>query len=172
MLTETLKSLGSSEEPLIVQAARACNRQVIAQLLAEGVSPTARGTGGRTALHLAAIYDDKEIACLLLDHGADANAKDDSLRTPFNLATAGEVISVRVAAVLIDKGCALGSFHTSIIRRMTDAGDPEAFRPLIAPLAKRRLILLHEAITLNNDAVLKVLVEEGVDLEQTDKWGT
>ena len=54
---------------------------------------------GRTALHTAASQGHQEIVQLLLDHGADATAKDVSRETPLHLATCrGPVVLLGLGA--------------------------------------------------------------------------
>ncbi|KAH7125965.1 ankyrin repeat-containing domain protein [Dactylonectria macrodidyma] len=182
---EQVKSISRSsgsppppEEPLLIQAAKAGNRRLIQELLARGTSTLDRGTDGRTALHYSAIHDDSETALQLIEHGADINAKDNALDTPFKLATSGESINVRVAVCLIEKGCAMGSFPAHFVDVLATAEEPGNLRPLIYPIltrwnksAAQNPFLLHQAISLRQDACLKILLEEGVDPKQRDSRG-
>jgi ankyrin repeat protein len=60
---------------------------VLRLLLDAGADVSVADYGGhQTALHLATVGWDKEIAELLLAHGADANARDISLQTPLHRA--------------------------------------------------------------------------------------
>ena len=49
---------------------------------------------GETALHLAARYGRTEMARILMDHGANVNARDNAGRTPLHAAVAADAISV------------------------------------------------------------------------------
>ena len=59
---------------------------VVMRLLRAGVDIAARGPHGRTALHLAAMTDERWLIQLLLDSGADRRLKDDSGATPLKYA--------------------------------------------------------------------------------------
>ncbi len=58
--------------------------------------------GGWTPLHLAVLNSWPEVVQLLLDHGADLEARDGILRTP--LVLAAESRDLRVAEILIERG--------------------------------------------------------------------
>ncbi|KAF7543326.1 hypothetical protein G7Z17_g10826 [Cylindrodendrum hubeiense] len=168
----------SADEPLLIKAARTGNKHLIFELVLSGISTMERGHDGRTALHYAAIHDDSETARLLLDHRAEVNAKDNALDTPFKLATSGEFISIQVAAVLIEKACVIGDFASRLVGLMAAAEDPGSLRPLISPIEGRRSrtrargpFLLHQAVTIKDNACLKILLEEGLDTEQLDGCG-
>ena len=47
---------------------------------------TARSKDGSTPLHLASMYGRLEVARVLIEHGADIDAKDNKGRTPFQVA--------------------------------------------------------------------------------------
>ena len=57
---------------------------------------------GRTALHLAVVRDDYEMAGLLLRKGADINAKDAGANTPLHVASL--CFRYRLAALLLREG--------------------------------------------------------------------
>lgn len=85
----------------VINAAKAGNVADLAALLKSGESPDAIGEG-YSALDWA-VYDNKvEAARLLLDHGADINARGSSGVTPLmTAASRGHVESVRL---LLDRG--------------------------------------------------------------------
>lgn len=61
-----------------------------------------------TPLHIACHHGSPEIAQLLLDHGANANAEDRFLRTPLHLVAGGHYSiqegGIRVARLLLEHG--------------------------------------------------------------------
>ena len=82
----------------IHQACRGRNIEAVKQYLAAGWDVNAKGKYGKNPLHLAAIYDHKEIAELLIAEGADVNAKARDGRTPLDWAGLGA--RVEIAAFL------------------------------------------------------------------------
>ena len=74
----------------IHEAFKAGNIEAVKQHLAAGTDVNAKGpNAGLTPLHRAAYYGLKEIVELLLDKGADVNAKDDGGDTPLDVAMLG-----------------------------------------------------------------------------------
>ena len=74
--------------PLIL-AAEGGHEEVVAVLLGrEGIDLEDPGTGGGTALHVAAFNGNVEIVRRLLNHAAEIDAKDDSGATPLMIAFA------------------------------------------------------------------------------------
>ncbi|MGI4858036.1 MAG: ankyrin repeat domain-containing protein [Janthinobacterium lividum] len=63
--------------------------QEVGNLLARGAPVRARGPGGVTYLHLAALAGMGEIARLLLEYEAEVGAVDDAGRTALGMAQAG-----------------------------------------------------------------------------------
>ena len=71
--------------------------------LAAGANVSARGTGQRTPLHQAALYNQNPMVIqVLLAAGADPMARDESEKTPLHLAT--QQNSVAVIEFLLSKG--------------------------------------------------------------------
>jgi len=78
------------------------NIEPVKQAIAAGADLDAKMQGGYTPLHLAAIYDHKEIAEVLIAAGADVNAKNKRGMTPLHSAAAKE--HENIAELLIAKG--------------------------------------------------------------------
>jgi ankyrin repeat protein len=62
------------------------DENLVSYLLEEGAKVDTKGFRGRTALHLAAVYDEEEVVQMLLDKGADINVLDDDGCTAEHLA--------------------------------------------------------------------------------------
>ncbi|KAG8452096.1 hypothetical protein GDO86_004041 [Hymenochirus boettgeri] len=58
----------------------------VKQLLTAGGGVNEKNDEGVTLLHIACAYGYKDVACLLLEHGADSDAVDDHYWTPLHLA--------------------------------------------------------------------------------------
>ena len=79
--------------------------EAVKQAIADGADLDARMQGGYTPLHLAAIYNHKEIAAILIAAGTDVNAKNVRGMTPLHLAArSGRKV---FAELLIAKGADL-----------------------------------------------------------------
>ena len=76
----------SASERALLEAAKKGNIEEVKQHIAAGTDVNAKDKYENTPLHLAAIYDHKEVAELLIAEGADVNAKDVDVTTPLDLA--------------------------------------------------------------------------------------
>lgn len=103
-------------------------------LARDPASIRAHSPDGWTALHLAAFFGHRDLAALLLDHGADVNARSKSERfaranTPLHAAAANR--QVEVAALLLERGADV------------NARDGSGFTPLaLAANSKSDLLML------------------------------
>jgi hypothetical protein len=93
----------------LMDAVRSRNREIVSQLATNRETLKQRTQQGYTALHLCSIYNDAETARILIEYGAEINAKDGLLRSPLQLALAAE--SAEVTSLLVEKGC---SIHDSV----------------------------------------------------------
>ena len=70
-------AMSNSHETELLAAVRRSDRAVVADLLTRGVRVDARNERGQTALLIATHANDVALARLLIEAGADVNAKDD-----------------------------------------------------------------------------------------------
>ncbi|EEY21378.1 ankyrin [Verticillium alfalfae VaMs.102] len=170
--TAALLSPWASDPNAILEAVRARNQHLIETLLNQGLSLSTRSVQGYTVLHYCAIADDAETANLLIEHGADINAKDYELRSPFRLALASEALSV--ARLLSEKGCIIGDSSTALLRLTGRSEEVPGVRPLLQSLAKRLIetgqgpFLLHQAISDVDKSSMKILLDEGFSISKPD----
>lgn len=173
--TAALLSPWASDPNAILEAVRARNQHLIETLLNQGISLSTRSVQGYTVLHYCAIADDSETANLLIEHGADINAKDYELRSPLRLALASEALSV--ARLLSEKGCVIGDSSTALLRLTGRSEEVPGVRPLLQSLAKRLVetgqgpFLLHQAISEVDKFSIKILLDEGFSISKPDHRG-
>ncbi len=98
-----------------------------------------------TFLHTLIRKDNKEIVELLINHGADVNAKDDDDRTPLHNAVWAE--NKEIVELLIN--------HDADV----NAKDDRDYTPL------------HSAVSRENKEVLKLLINHGADVNAKNKKG-
>lgn len=90
-----------TDTPLIL-ATISRNVARVRTLLAEGADVNARGIGGRTALHHAAVSASGDLLRALLSAGPDLSVRDDDGRTPLHLVARNH--DAATAEVLLDAG--------------------------------------------------------------------
>jgi ankyrin repeat protein len=121
----------------------------------------------QTPLHTALHGGHADIALLLLEHGADAKAKDDEERTPLHLASQGG--HVEVVRVLLEHGADMESrdvYSNSPLDRASREGHVEVARVLLEHGAdvkaqcEENITALHIA---GGEEVARLLLEYGAD---------
>lgn len=151
-----------------MQAVSAGDKAAVVDLLSKGARVTERAAGGATALHVCAKYDDRDIAEVLIEHGAALDMKNDDRLTALDVCL--EEHSQEVAVLLIEKGCRLGSFSTRILDALQDAGEDDSkLDPVLEAVVKRfgeaggGPQLLHVALEREDSNALAKFLEIGFD---------
>ncbi len=115
-------------------------------LLESGINPNERNTTNWTALHRVAVHGQPEMACLLVQQGADVEAADDLKETP--LITACRFGNAKLIPVLLELGASVG--HA----------------------AKEKHTALWYAIgSMKDAAIVKMLIDAGADANETYEYG-
>ena len=121
-------------------------RQTVRRLLEEGARAHSKDKiFGWTPLHWAAARGERELLVLLLDRGAEVNAKDNNLWTPLHEAISNK--DTETAAFLLDRGADV------------NAADKNGRTPL------------HDAAADGEREISALLLERGANVNQKDKTG-
>jgi hypothetical protein len=162
-----------AEAASLLRAAQAGNSQQVRALIALGASPSTRSGDGRTALHFCAIYDDVATAEILVEHGADVNAKDTRTRSPLRIALSTG--SLNIATFLLERGATLDNFP-ALPDAIRSGQEVEGLKSFLGQLRARLgtadgYALLHEVLERDDDIVLRLLLEARFDPHAPDASG-
>uniref|UniRef100_A0A8C5BWX1 Notch receptor 3 n=1 Tax=Gadus morhua TaxID=8049 RepID=A0A8C5BWX1_GADMO len=154
-----------------------CSANIISDLIYQGASLAAQtDRTGETALHLAARYARADAAKRLLDAGADANAQDNTGRSPLHAAVAADAqgvfqILIRTRATDLDSRMYDGSTALILAARMAVEGMVEelitchADVNAVDELGKSAL---HWAAAVNNVDATIALLKNGANKDMQD----
>lgn len=146
----------------------------VAKLLERGVSPDSTNDDGLTALHQCCIDNNADMLALLLDYGANVNAQDSEKWSPLHAAaTCGHLNLVKF---LISRGANLLAVNADGNMPYDLCDDDETLDCIEAEMSRRGVTqeLIDEtrsSTELRMLEDLRVLSEEGADLEVTDHQG-
>lgn len=135
-----------SNSELFVLAVERLDLGAVRELLQQGVDPDtrfARQSQYETALHLAAAVGNRNLAELLLDHGADIQRRSAGDYTPLHIAIGAR--QVEMARYLVERGANVNADTFSM-------GGP-----------------LHYAVYHGQPEVAKLLIERGASIDQRTK---
>jgi ankyrin repeat protein len=135
-------------------------------------------TNGATPLHVASKYGQKQVACFLLERGADVLAEDKYRHTPLHLVS--QAGHVEVAHMLIERGADLSArdkYGSTPLRLASQWGQMEVAHMLIERGAdvlaqdKGGDTPLHLASEGGYMDVAHMLIERGADISAQDNYG-
>ncbi len=162
------------EPPALHRAACLNDQPAVLALLAQGTDVNQKGFIGCSALHLCADLDHVATAAILADKGADLEARDRQGRTPLHYAILAH--SQSVGLLLLDCGVKLQAAWDVIADTLSygEVDDEQMLRKLlqhaqkIAKEAGCSTELLHTAVAKEHDALVKVMIEVGYDVNERD----
>ncbi|PIG85595.1 hypothetical protein AARAC_007318 [Aspergillus arachidicola] len=153
----------------------------------EQETPNGLNIVAETPLHIAARVGNRDMAQILLQHGADIHALDDRGRTPLHLAASRDwyngSIDQRgdfVLQLLLDWGADVhsrcGHRGTTALMRATSFGYDKGVRSLLKHGAvdsadARGMTSLHRAASSGHLGILQLLLEIGSDANSKDENG-
>jgi ankyrin repeat protein len=146
------------------EAAALGNAAIIEQLLKAGADPNTRTTAdGETVLMTSARAGNLDAVKALLDHGADVNAKE-AYRGQTALMWAAAERHADVAKLLLQRGAdwkVQSSFRETKIPKLSTASS-------ISPISRGGLTAFLFAAREGDIETAKVMLDQGVDINQTD----
>ena len=103
-----------------MEAAGKGHTEVVVELLNAGASPNVRTGDGTTALREATVNNQEDVVRILLEHGADVNAKEDIFGTTC-LMEAARVGSVPIVKLLLQHGADVNAMEDTGFTALTEA---------------------------------------------------
>jgi uncharacterized protein len=172
-------------DPALIRAAERGDSTRVDQLLERGADVRARDGDGRTALTAAAYGNRVDVARALVRAGADVNAKDDTMQSPYLIATSEVGDDPRLLELILENGAEVDdkdSYNGTGLIRAAERGHPRIVRRLLQAGIDRDHVnrlgwtALHEAIVLGDGgsqhvATVRALVDGGVDVNVPDGSG-
>lgn len=157
------KLKASSFQRELFLAARKGDAVKVSQLLASRTGPdTKGGVWGQTALHQAAADGLIEAASLLLDYGADVNAKDGTGDTPLDAAIwKGNIDMVRL---LVERGAEWSLPVAAWLGDVAKVGELLEGGADVNTQGVFGLSALHRAAQIGHVKLVELLLEHGADV--------
>ena len=162
----------------LIEAAGRGDIVAVRRAHARGASVEARDERGRTALVAAAYGNHLAVARFLITVGADVNAKDETVQSPYLISTAEVGDDPRLLNLTVANGARINSkdsFNGTGLIRAADRGYPRIVKRLLKEdidlghVNRLGWTALHEAIILGDGSpryvkVVELLVEAGADV--------
>lgn len=172
-LARRLMVAGADVGDAMRKAVRGGHKEVVEDLLKNGVSVRSRDKDGGTALHVAARAGNAEMVHLLMLRGGDKNAIDSDKNTPLYWAISGRHNDAVLALVAggADVNLRCGYTNTTLPCTAIRKGGVDILRILIkhgADVDARDIdsdTALHVAAAHDEEEAITVLIEAGADIE-------
>ena len=164
-----------------LQYASSCGLHTVVKFLVTGHSRDGHSRGvteGTTALQLASREGHVEVACILVEHGADVTAKDDSGETPLHQASSARCVDL--AQFLVENGAnatAEDNWGRTPLHLASRVGSLDLARLLVGHGAnvtaqnEEGSTPLHEAAEMGIVDLARFLVEHGASVTVQDMHG-
>jgi ankyrin repeat protein len=151
-------------------------------LLVKGANPRVADKMGFTALHFAVMHSHLEVAKVLIEHGADVNAKDNENKfTPLHFAVMAHSRNLELAELLIRNGADLSAAGPlggqTPLHMAVAAGNMSLTTLFIAKGADVNVrnesgaTPLHEAARRGYKEIVEFLIEKGAQINAKDEDG-
>jgi ankyrin repeat protein len=163
---------GSHQTALHLASSTWKGSEIVQILLNHGADVHARDQGQSTPLHLAS-RQDAETVRLLIEHGADVDARNQSQSTPLHLTSSSNFVNADIARVLIEHGadvCARDKGQSTPLHIVSSVSF-EIPVPHLYANDENDETPLHEVSYWVPDAYLRVLLENGADVDAEDDEG-
>lgn len=162
--------------PLITPASlpEAVRNQVVKRvtaILSRDEDFSSRTTEGLNTLHYCTFHNEAEMAELLLSHGADVDAKDGQLRSPFLLAITCNALEV--AVVLLSHGCQIDDALRVLVQTVPRVKDGTISKEYLVCLQPRLSVreqgaLMQSAILADDIQTLELFLQSGFEAAGRD----
>ncbi len=172
VLTARSEEAATEPEPILTkslqEAAKDGDIEQVKKLIAQGADIDEKGKYGRNALHAACCYKGRSaIIRLLIDHGANVNARDVAESTPLHFAA--RYADKQTVELLLTKGADVNAKNkkkgrTPLFEAMTSpiAGRKEVVELLVAKGAK--VSAFHLAAYMGDMGKLEKYLQEGINV--------
>jgi len=159
------------------EASRNNHIEVVKLLLDNGIDLNLRNSNGRTALHEACRNNHIEVFKELINRGADIHITDNYNENPLNYSISNH--HFEIIKIILDKGINFSNKDLSLIFLMAiNDGDIDLIKTLIHKGTidinykdEYSGTYLHFAISNNNFEIVKLLIENGADINAMDCYG-
>ena len=177
-MNKNLKKMAFNQ--YLISAVKYSLPRTVKYLLERGADPNTLDNKGENLL-LMALYEDNNIAKLLIEYGADVNKGTKMGFTPLEFALIRRK-NFDMASLLIDKGADInkGLFGFGLVSKASTLGDVNILKFLDKKkkinfnkaLDRHGYAPIHSAAKSGKKNAVKFLIEKGVDINKPTKYGS